>query len=377
MPTKSQTLANQALAIIDRIEASGRPSTAAEQLEIKNLVNQAKAAKADDELRDLVNGLSGGYRGPGAPHAAAGWADEVTKAAAGPNGEFKALLVGSATVPSLLTTIIPIADRPTSLLQALNATVNIGTDTFGYLRESTRTHNAAPVAPGAAKPTSTYTVTRVDDRVRTIAHLSEAINRQTLADVGMLRDYVQTSLYGGVMLALENQVIGGSGVGENLLGIANTPSIQVQAKGADPGFTAIRKAMTKLQLVSLSAGLIVMHPNNWETLEVSQTTTGAYMTNNPGVPNPGPPIDSLKRTLWGVPVAVTIAATAGTGYVMDLDSLQLWEREHVIIDWSENTIDVGTGKSIFELNQIKFRAEGRWGFGVTRPSGICQVTGLT
>jgi hypothetical protein len=49
-----------------------------------------------------------------------------------------------------------------------------------------------------------------------------------------------------------------------------------------------------------------------------------------------------------------------------------WEREGVRIDWSENVYDSVAGMTDFEANLIRFRAEGRWGFGVLRPNGVVE-----
>jgi hypothetical protein len=53
---------------------------------------------------------------------------------------------------------------------------------YAYLRQSVRTNNAAIVAEGAAKPTSVYSVVRVENSLQVIAHLSEGIPRYWLLD---------------------------------------------------------------------------------------------------------------------------------------------------------------------------------------------------
>lgn len=53
---------------------------------------------------------------------------------------------------------------------------------FAYMRQTVRTNAAAVVAAGALKPTSVYTVTRVENSLVVIAHLSEGIPRHWLID---------------------------------------------------------------------------------------------------------------------------------------------------------------------------------------------------
>jgi len=53
---------------------------------------------------------------------------------------------------------------------------------------------AAPVAAGAVKPTSTYTVERIEEPVRTIAHVTEALDRNLLAGPDLARN---VGMHGG------------------------------------------------------------------------------------------------------------------------------------------------------------------------------------
>ena len=48
--------------------------------------------------------------------------------------------------------------------------------TASYLRQSVRTNAAAPVAVGAVKPTSTYSLESVPVQLQVFAHLSEAVD---------------------------------------------------------------------------------------------------------------------------------------------------------------------------------------------------------
>ena len=48
---------------------------------------------------------------------------------------------------------------------------------FAYMRQNVRTNNAAVVAEGAVKPTSVYSVVRVENKLEVVAHLSEGMPR--------------------------------------------------------------------------------------------------------------------------------------------------------------------------------------------------------
>src|SRR6476646_1237350 len=61
---------------------------------------------------------------------------------------------------------------------------------YVYLRQSVRTNNAAIVAEGAAKPTSVYSVVRIENSLQAIAHLSEGNPCYWLLDNQALEQFV-------------------------------------------------------------------------------------------------------------------------------------------------------------------------------------------
>lgn len=307
-------------------------------------------------------------RGPSPSARDTGWGAAMLKAASH-DGRFKALVPsGSVVVPNLTAGIVRTADRPRSLLQLVPLAPRlVETDQYSFLRETVRTHAAAPVATGALKPTSVYSVARLDATVKTIAHLSERIPRQTLADARLLQAYVEGSLREGVELALEDQVVNGPGTGENLLGIDDTPSIQQQAWSTNILITT-RKAVTKLEAVQIPGGAFVLTPADWESVELFADSTGDFIMGDQV------PVNRAARTLWGQPVVTSTTVDAGKGFLVDFaGSTMLWEREGVRVDWSENTYDSVAAATDFERNLVRFRAEGRWGFAVTRPAGVVEI----
>ncbi len=89
----------------------------------------------------------------------------------------------------------------------------------------------------------------------------------------------------------------------------------------------------------------------------------------------GSPVDGMTRTLWGVPVVVSTSLTNGTALLGDFrGSASLFYTGQPRLDWSENTYDSVAGATDFERNYLRFRAEGRFGFAVTRPTGFVSIT---
>jgi hypothetical protein len=78
-------------------------------------------------------------------------------------------------------------DRPANgLLTVVDATQVSEPPTVSYMRQTSRTNNAAVVASGAEKPISSMGLQRVDTVLSVVATMSEAIDRYWLRDIAAL-----------------------------------------------------------------------------------------------------------------------------------------------------------------------------------------------
>lgn len=319
---------------------------------------------------------------PGAPPSKAlrgsTWGAAVVRQASDQYGRFKGLTPSGATLVQVEAPEPVALGRPvTSLRSLIPSEQNSGV--FSFLRQTVRTNNAAVVAKGALKPTSPYAFELVEDRARVVAHLSEPIPRQDLADAPALTDFIRAEMSWGCERALEAEILTGSGTGEHMTGLANTAGIQtVSLIGATAieKLRTLRRGITRLEAQGLVGTGFVMNPSDWEDIETLATTGGELLMSNAGQ---NVPVDSSARRLWGIPVVSTPSAAQGTAWLADFQgSTKLYLREEVRLDWSENTYDPdalgdGVGASDFQLNYIRFRAEMRAGFAVTRPSGVVRI----
>ena len=107
---------------------------------------------------------------------------------------------------------------------------------YAYLRQTTRTNNAAVVPEGTVKPTSVYSVVRVEQSLVVVAHLSEGIPRYWLLDWVALEQFVDNELTFGLQLAVEAKV---------LTDINATSGTQTQSY-ATSVLPTLRKGLTKL-----------------------------------------------------------------------------------------------------------------------------------
>lgn len=253
--------------------------------------------------------------------------------------------------------------RPaTSLLDLIPArALGAGVRTFSFMRQTTRTNNAAPVAAGALKPTSVYGLESVEDSLKVIAHLSEPMNQYDLEDNANLARFIEDELRYGLASAVTAQLLTGDGTGENLEGLTVASGTQTQAYVTSPIVTA-RAALTKLEVVGLTGLAYVLHPSDWADIETATASgSGEFLLQGAGAP-----IDSIERRLWGVRVVTDVAITAGTGLLIAEDAVELATDGRVKVEWAAAADD-------FTKNLVRARCEGRFEVALGRPLGVVEL----
>lgn len=270
----------------------------------------------------------------------AGWAPESTRIPG---------FVEAVTRPIQLLDIIPLA--------------RTDSEKIVYMEETTRTHNAAEKAEGAAFAESAFVFTEREVSIRKITDSLPATDEQ-LEDVSQVESYIDGRLMFGVRQRLDLQSLVGNGTAPNIRGIKNTSGIQTQAKGADPIPSAFFKAMTKVRVTGRALPThLLIHPTNWESVRLLQTTDGAYVW--------GPPSEAGPERMWGLPVVQEDADSAGTGYVGSFQPayISLYEKRGV-------DVQVGYIGDQFVQGKRTVRADMRAALVVFRPAAFSTVTGL-
>lgn len=244
-------------------------------------------------------------------------------------------------------------------------------DTVEYVRVTSTTNNAAPVAESTAtadpgtmnaangvKPESALALAKVTETVKTIAHWLPATTR-ALSDAGQIRTLIDTFLRYGLEEELEDQMVNGNGSGENFMGIGNVSGTQSQAFVTDK-LTTTRKARTLVRTVGRSTPTAyVMNPADWEAIDLLQDNENRYYF--------GGPMRMGQPTLWGLPVVESEAVPAGTAYVGDWRKAVLWDREQASITVSNSHAN------FFIRNMVAILAEMRAAFGVLQPSAFVEI----
>lgn len=231
---------------------------------------------------------------------------------------------------------------------------------FSYIRQTTRDHNAAPVALGAEKPVSTYAFEEVKGELKTIATISEPLHNQWLWDHPEVVSSMIEEMMHGLVEAEDNQLLNGDGLGANLTGLLNTVGIQVQAAGAND-LATLRAGVTKLEVLGFTPSATLLNPLDWERIELQTNAgTGEFTLNNA-------PVDRASRRIWGVPVLPHTAIPQGKAVTLDSSAAHVLRGDATHVDAAPFGDD-------FKRNQLHVRVEERLELAVTKPMGIISIT---
>jgi HK97 family phage major capsid protein len=245
---------------------------------------------------------------------------------------------------------------------------------LGYLDGQ---NNARPVAeretdaddsPFGLKPHTRLKLQPAQAPIRTIAHY-EVAHRNTLDDEPMLRSIIDTELLYGLRLVEDDQVLNGDGNGENLLGILRTPGIQNYPGAVTPSpvqdtdtyIDAVRRAATRVMLAYYSPTGVVVHPYDWETMELTKDAQRGYvLALNVAV--------GAEKRIWQMPVVASPAMNQGVGLVGAFGlGAKIYDRQQSNIRIAEQHAD------LFIRNAIAILAEQRLGLTVSRPESFIKI----
>jgi HK97 family phage major capsid protein len=277
---------------------------------------------------------------------------------------------GAFVAPDYTGIYEPIGRYPLTMRDLLSVRTTTS-DTVHFVRQVTQVTQAEPTPEsnvtkytGASgevsgeKPEGSMTFEQVTENVRNIPVWIPATKR-ALSDAGQLRSLIDEELRSDVNEELENQIINGSGVGENFTGLANTAGVLTQAFDTDIVRTS-RTAITNLLVNGRQFPTAwAMHPSDWERFDLAQDTGGRYYWGGPMAQGP--------RTLWGVPVVQNFFVAQGTAYLGNWRKAVLWDREQITISVTDSHSD------FFIRNMVAILCELRAAFGVIRPSGFVEV----
>lgn len=232
-----------------------------------------------------------------------------------------------------------------------------------YSKESTYTNNAAPqyaagspaITEGATKAQSDVTFSLVNAPIPTIAHWLKA-SRQSLDDQPALASWLNNRLRLGLEIALENQILNGSGSSGNMTGLTISATAFTPSTG-DTGLDSISRAAATLLDNGFLPNAIVMNATDFGAIERTKSTTDEYIL--------GDPASATGASLWGIPVFRSASMASGKFLIGDfLASTALFMRQDAIVQMTESN------DTDFVKNLVTVRAELRAVIAALVPGGL-------
>lgn len=274
----------------------------------------------------------------------------------------KALVTSTGADGALLSPmpIIGAGQQPMTLrnLLAVQTTTNNAVE---YIRETGFT-NAAAIAPESTlKPESGLTVETVTSLVKVIAHWLP-VTRQVIQDIPSMQAHIDMRLMYGLSVAEESQILYGDGVGDNLQGLMTNPDVQTYAPVAgDTLIDTIRRAMTRVYIAGYPPTGIVMHPSDFETIELLKATDGMYIWASVA--------NGAEPKMFRVPIVLSTSMGEGEFLIGAFGlGAQLFDREQANVRISEHHADY------FTRNMQAVLAEERIALAVYRPEAFVRGT---
>lgn len=340
---------------------------------------QQKAAEADARLSEVEQKAArGGFSGGGAPEEIKSLGQKYIEqdglkdfAENGRNGqkfdwETKATITtstanaagsaGAALQAFRDPTITPLPQRR-PVVRDLLPVIQMTGSSVEVVSVKARNNNAAPVAETAAKPESDLQLELQTVNARVIAHWMKA-SRQVLSDLPQLQGLIDTELLDGLMLAEENQLLNGSGTGQNLQGlIPSATAFAAPITIADPTMLdTVQLALLQSALAEYPANGVIMHPADWARITMLKDADGNYIMGQPGT--------TIAQRLWGLPVVTTQAVPVDKFLVGD------FRRAATLYDRWSARVETGYVNDDFTKNMVTILAEERLAQAIKAPKAL-------
>ena len=235
-----------------------------------------------------------------------------------------------------------------------------------YFIQTTDTDNTAAKAEGGAATDSAFVWTKTTDEVEIIAAWIP-VTREFLNDNEGMQSIITGMLADRLDKYVSKELMYGTGTTPQLWGVTVRTNFASQAKGTDPVFDTILKAIDDVAVAGdATPDAVVLHPTDWMAIMLTRTVDGIYIMGSPGNPPAMP-------SMWGVPVRVTttVAAAAGTGCVGAFGTMaQVFSNGGLVVEVSTEH------STYFTERKVALAVSRRLAAVNYRPTAFSKVTGL-
>lgn len=212
-------------------------------------------------------------------------------------------------------------------------------------------NDAGMVGEGINKPQSDFDLVERSSQTKKIATWIK-VSKEMVDDIPFMRGEINNELLELVELKLDQQILLGDGLGDNLTGLDGfttpfTPAAQFvgtipTANNSD----VLRVALAQIENANFIPNFIICNPDDAAAMELTKTTVGEYT-----YPMFVPQADGITR-VKGVPVVVNPGVPTGEYYVGDFSKANLRIREDL-------NIQVGYINDDFTRNMMTVLCEAR------------------
>lgn len=235
-----------------------------------------------------------------------------------------------------------------------------------YVKVNAFTNAASPQVEASDKAEAALTFTTATANVRTIAHWIPA-TKQILDDFSGLQEVINTELIYGLKLKEEQQLLSGSGAGNDLNGLitqATSFTTSLLGSGVWHKADVIRRAKQQVESADQTpCTWVILNPVDWADIELAKDTARQYLSGYAGLL-----YTPMGPMLWGMRVVVTPSITSGTFLVGNSVKASIRDREDVTVEISTEHSDY------FIKNMVAIRCEERLALVNRRPASFITGT---
>jgi len=265
--------------------------------------------------------------------------------------------VGTMAESTNITGQVPQAERESGITRIVTRNpfilqlVNVGqimSNVWEWVEQKNREGGAAMTAEGASKSQADFDLVVASANVKKVTAYIK-ITKEMLDDVALMRSEIDQELTELINLKIDEQLLSGSGSGNNLTGI--TTNATAWSAGAfalaiptPTKWDVLRTALNQVRVNLFEPNYIVMHPTDVTSMELSKDSTGQYIM---------PPFTSVDGTVVsGVRVVANTGVTIDKFLVGDFSKAGVRFKEGL-------TINVGYENDDFTKNLVTILAEAR------------------
>lgn len=249
---------------------------------------------------------------------------------------------------------------PLNLLQALPSRP-VSADSVEFIQLNTNGEAGIQAIEGDEKQNLDFDGTLVKASIATIAGHTTA-SRQVLADHAALQGQIDRTLRGKVLAKLEDQLINGTGVNGDILGLLPqstifVPTLNVQALNA---LDLVGEAQARMRSNGYNPSMVIINPLDWFSMTVTKTTDNDYLFGSPVMP--------AAPSLWGATVVQSSAMPEGSILVVDPAFVTVLDRQKTDVMISTSHKDYFTRNLALILSECRAGLEVLDGFAVYQVS---------